>query len=189
MNPRPYLSIAFGLAVLIGGCGRQEPAAPAVAAPPPTSVGTQIDDTVVTAKVKSALLADPDIKGFDIKVETRKGVAQLSGFVDNPAQIDRVIAAARAVEGVKSIENGMTLKDGKTTVGNQVDDGIVTARVKTALLADPGMKSLDVAVLTRKGDVQLSGFVNNQMQMDRAVELARTVDGVQRVTNEMSIKK
>lgn len=188
MNTRLY-PLAIGLAVLIGGCGRQEPAQPAVAAPPPTTVGTEIDDTVVTAKVKSALLTDPDIKGFDIKVETRKGVSQLTGFVDSPAQIDRVIAAARAVEGVKSVENGMTLKDGKATAGNQVDDGIVTTRVKTVLLADPGIKSLDVAVLTRKGDVQLSGFVDNQVQIDRAIDLTRAVEGVQRVINDMSIKK
>ena len=116
-------------------------------------------------------------------------MVQLSGFVDNQTQIDRVLSAARAVEGAKGVENGMTIKDGKATVGNKVDDSIVTTRVKTVLLADPGMKSFDVAVVTNKGDVQLSGFVNNQMQIDRAVELAGAVEGVQRVTNEMSIKK
>src|SRR6185503_5357063 len=95
-----------------------------------TTVGTEIDDTVVTTKVKSALLGDADIKSFDLKVETRKGAVQLSGFVDNQAQIDRAIATTQAVEGVKSIENGITLKDGKATVGNTVDDGIITAKVK-----------------------------------------------------------
>ena len=183
------IAITVGAAFLATGCNRQDPPTPTVSAPPPITVGTEIDDTVVTTKVKSALLADPDIKGFDIKVETRKGMVQLSGFVDNQTQIDRVLLAARAVEGAKGVENGMTIKDGKATVGNKVDDSIVTTRVKTVLLADPSMKSFDVAVVTNKGDVQLSGFVNNQMQMDRAVELARAVDGVQRVTNEMSIKK
>ena len=194
MTTRPYRLI-LGIALtatatwFATGCSRQDPSTPTVSAPPPTTVGTEIDDTVVTAKVKSALLADPGIKGFDIKVETRKGMVQLSGFVDNQTQIDRVLSAARAVDGAKGVENGMTIKDGKATVGNKVDDSIVTTRVKTVLLADPNFKSFDVAVVTNKGDVQLSGFVNNQMQMDRAVELARAVDGVQRVTNEMSIKK
>ena len=131
MNTYLY-PLAFGLAVLVGGCSRQEPTQPAAAAPPPTTVGTAIDDTVVTAKVKSALLTDPEIKGFDIKVETRKGVAQLTGFVDNPTQIDRVIAAARAVDGVKSVENGMTLKDGKATVGNTMIASTITPASKLA---------------------------------------------------------
>ena len=194
MAIHPY-RLVFGAALtttavlFAAGCSREEPPTPTVSAPPPITVGTEIDDAVVTTKVKSALLADPGIKGFDIKVETRKGMVQISGFVDNQTQIDRVLSAARAVDGAKGVENGMTIKDGKATVGNKVDDSIVTTRVKTVLLADPNFKSFDVAVVTNKGDVQLSGFVNNQMQMDRAVELARAVDGVQRVTNEMSIKK
>jgi hyperosmotically inducible protein len=179
-------ALAAALSLLAAGCNRQEET-PAASAK--TTVGTEIDDTVVTTKVKSALLADADIKSFDLKVETRKGAVQLSGFVDNQAQIDRAIAATQGVEGVKSVENGITLKDGKATVGNTVDDGIITAKVKSALLADPGMKSFDIAVVTSKGDVQLSGFVDNQAQIDQAMELARKVEGVANVGNEMSIKK
>ncbi len=54
-----------------------------------TTVGTEIDDTVVTTKVKSALLADAEIKSFDVKVETRKGAVQLSGFVDNQMSLKK----------------------------------------------------------------------------------------------------
>ena len=179
-------ALAAALSLLAAGCNRQDET-PAASAK--TTVGTEIDDTVVTTKVKSALLADADIKSFDLKVETRKGAVQLSGFVDNQAQIDRAIAATQAVEGVKSVENGITLKDGKATVGNTVDDGIITTKVKSALLADPNVKSFDIAVVTRKGEVQLSGFVDNQAQIDQAIELARKVEGVANVGNEMSIKK
>ena len=179
-------ALAAALSLLAAGCSRQDET-PAAAAK--TTVGTEIDDTVVTTKVKSALLADADIKSFDLKVETRKGAVQLSGFVDSQAQIDRAIAATQAVEGVKSVENGITLKDGKATVGNTVDDGIITTKVKSALLADPNVKSFDIAVVTRKGEVQLSGFVDNQMQIDHAIEVARGVEGVQGVDNKMSIKK
>ena len=179
-------ALAAALSLLAAGCSRQDET-PAASAK--TTVGTEIDDTVVTTKVKSALLADADIKSFDLKVETRKGAVQLSGFVDSQAQIDRAIAATQAVEGVKSVENGITLKDGKATVGNTVDDGIITAKVKSALLADPNVKSFDIAVVTRKGDVQLSGFVDNQAQIDQAIELTRKVEGVANVGNEMSIKK
>jgi hyperosmotically inducible protein len=154
-----------------------------------TTVGTEIDDSVVTARVKSALLANEDVRSLDIKVETRKGQVQLSGFVDTQARIDYAIALTSKVEGVKGVENGMSVKAGNATVGNTVDDGIVTAKVKSALLSDPGVKSFDIAVVTRKGEVQLSGYVDNQLQMDHAVDVTRGVEGVQRIDNEMSVKK
>jgi hyperosmotically inducible protein len=183
-------ALAGAATLLSAGCSRQQEVsvvAVAVAATP--TPGTQIDDTVVTTKVKSALLADPTIKSFDLKVETRKGIVQLSGFVDNQAQVDGAIAVTRAVEGVSSVENMLSLKDGKATIGNAVDDGIITTKVRSALLADPGMKSFDIAVVTRKGEVQLSGFVDSQSQIDQAIAISRKVEGVKAVGNEMSIKK
>jgi len=166
-----------------------KPADTSGAPAPSITVGTEIDDSVVTTRVKSALLADADIKGFDIKVETRKGEVMLSGFVDNQGQIDRAVALAITMEGVKGIDNKLSQRLGATSAGNKLDDSVITTRVKTALLADPGIKSLDIAVLTRKTEVQLSGFVNNQGQIDRAVEVASGVEGVTKVGNEMSLKK
>ena len=195
------LALACAASILLSGCGnRQEearapaagpmaPAASTTAPPPGTTVGTEIDDSVVTARVRSALLADPDVKSLEIKVETRKGQVQLSGFVDTQARIENAIALTRKVEGVTGVENGMRLKDGKATVGNTVDDSIVTAKVKSALLADPAVKSFDIAIATRKGEVQLSGYVDNQAQINRAIDIARAVEGVQSINNEMSIKK
>lgn len=185
----------FGLLVLLAGvmavfgAGCNKPQDATGTPPPKTTVGTEIDDTVTTARVKSALVADPDVKGFDFKVETRKGEVQLSGFVDNQTQVDRAIAVTRGVAGVRNIDNKVSLKAAPTTVGNKIDDGIVTAKVKAALLADAYVKSFDIAVLTRKGEVQLSGFVDNQSQIDRAIEVARGVEGARSVSNEMSIKK
>ena len=202
IRPKAVLAVIISGAalILVSGCDTQKtdtsamapaaaPAAEPVTKPVTTSVGTEIDDSVVTAKVKSALLADPDIKSFDLKVETRKGEVMLSGFVGNLAQADRAILVASGVEGVKVVTNKMDLKDGAATVGNTVDDGIITAKIKAALLADPNIKSLDIAVVTSKGEAQLSGFVNNQNQIDRATELARAVDGVKAVSSVMSVKK
>jgi hyperosmotically inducible protein len=154
-----------------------------------TTVGTDIDDSVVTSAVKSALLADADIKSLDFKVQTRKGEVLLSGFVDNQAQLDRAMAATHAVAGVKSIQNNVILKTAPATVGNRLDAGIITSKVKAALLGDAKIKSFDIAVVTRKNEVLLSGFVDNSAQMERAMEVARGVEGVTQVSNEMSIKK
>lgn len=180
-------TLAGVMAILVAGCDKPQEA---VGTPPPvTTVGTQIDDSVVTARVKAALLAEPDVKSVDFNVETRKGVVQLSGFAANQAQVDRAAAVTRTVAGVRNIENNVSLKGAATTVGNTVDDGIVTTRVKAALLAEESVKSSDIAVVTRRGEVQLSGFVDNLNQIDRAVEVARGIEGARSVSNEMSVKK
>ena len=185
------LALVAATALLVSGCNRTEAPAPvagAAATPATTTIGNEIDDTVITAKVKSALLENPDTKSFDIKVETRKGLVQLSGFVNNQSQADGAITIARKIEGVKSIDNAMTLKEGKASLGNVVDDSIVTATVKSALLADPDTKSFEIAVVTRKGEVQLSGFVGTQAQIDRAAATVRGVAGVTAVINQIAIK-
>ena len=195
-NKFVVLTITLIGALSIVGCGKTEDKG---TQPPPatgepkseaeTTVGTTIDDTTITTKVKAALLADDQVKGTDIEVETRKGEVQLSGYVDSQAQVDRAIEITRGIEGVKNVDNKMTVKTAETTVGEKIDDGIISTKVKAALADDEGIKnSTDIAVETRDGEVQLSGYVNDQAQMDRAVEVVRSVEGVKNVINNMSIK-
>ncbi len=179
--------LASALSVLLVGCSK--PQDPMVAAPATTTVGTVIDDAVITTEVKAALLADPDVKSFEVKVETRKGEVMLSGYVDNSTQLDRAAAVTRGIAGVKTVQNNMSLKGAATTAGMKLDDSVVTTKVKTALMGDDQVKSRDIAVVTLKGEVQLSGFVDSQKQIDRAVVVATAVEGVTRVNNEMSVKK
>ncbi len=153
-----------------------------------TTIGVEIDDSVITTKVKTALMSDDIIKGADVKIETRKGEVLLSGFADNQAQIDHSAAVAMAIEGVKKVDNKLVLKEGKQTVGNKIDDSVITAGIKTAMLQDTQMKSMDVAVVTRKGEVQLSGFVDNELQATHAIEVAKSVSGVQSVINNLKVK-
>jgi hyperosmotically inducible protein len=174
-------------ALLLTGCDK--PPQTAGAPPPTVSVGTEIDDGVVTTRVKSALLADNDVKSFDFKVDTRKGEVMLSGFVDNQAQLDRALAVVRATDGVKSIDNRTALKGAPSTVGNKVDDLVITTQVKAAMLSDASVRSADITVVTRQGEVQLSGFVDNQVQVERAIVVAQGVQGVARVSNQMSVKQ
>jgi len=188
-RPSLFLSTAIAAALVLSIAGCTKPADVVAPAAAPTSVGTVIDDSVLTTRVKAGLLGDSDVKSFDIQAETRKGEVQLSGFVDNQAQIDRAVAIVRAIDGVTGVDNKIALKGAATTLGNKVDDGIVTTQVKAALIADEKVKSSDIGVVTRKGEVQLSGFVDSQSQIDRAVLVARGVNGVVTVSNEMSLKK
>jgi len=183
------LSTALASALVFSVTGCNKPSEPIEKPVASTTIGTEIDDSVITSSVKAALLADADIKSFDFKVETRKGEVMLSGFVDSQNQIDLAKSTVLAVAGVKGIQNNVTIKGAPTSVGNKVDDTIITSRVKAALLADEQIKSLDIAVVTRKGEVQLSGFVNNQDQITRAMAAARGVQEVQKVINELQIKK
>jgi hyperosmotically inducible protein len=183
-----FLATSITALVVLSACNKLDTPEP-VPLTPPITLGTQVDDTVVTSGVKSALMADDLVKSFDLQVETRKGVVQLSGFVDSQAQIDQALALTRAVAGVTDIENGMTLKGSPSTVGNKIDDTAVTGRVKTALLADPDIKSFDISVVTFKGEVQLTGFVNSQNQIDTAGKLASAAEGASGVKNELMIKQ
>ena len=63
-----------------------------------------LGDTWITTKVKSSLLADSDVAGLDVEVETVNGEVRLSGAVDSQAQIDRAVEIARGIEGVTSVD-------------------------------------------------------------------------------------
>jgi hyperosmotically inducible periplasmic protein len=76
-----------------------------------------------------------------------------------------------------------------TSGSAQVDDIDVSARVKTALLGDAQIKGFDITVLTLKGDVRLTGMVNEQSEIDQAEAVARGVTGVHSIHNELSVKK
>lgn len=69
--------------------------------------GEFIDDSVITAKVKAAILAEPSLKSAEINVETFKGVVQLSGFVHDQADIAKAAEVARQVKGVTSVKNDL----------------------------------------------------------------------------------
>jgi osmotically-inducible protein OsmY len=72
--------------------------------------GEYVDDTVITTKVKAAILNEPTLKSAEINVETYKGVVQLSGFVSSQAAQGKAVEVARTVGGVKSVKNDMRLK-------------------------------------------------------------------------------
>ena len=72
--------------------------------------GEYVDDTVITSKVKAAILGEPTLKSAEINVETFKGVVQLSGFVSTQVAELKAVDVTRGVAGVKSVKNDMRLK-------------------------------------------------------------------------------
>jgi osmotically-inducible protein OsmY len=78
--------------------------------PQQSSTGEYIDDSVITTKVKTLLANDDFLKSFQISVESRKGIVELSGFVDSQRAVDKADQIARGVEGVKSVKNALIVK-------------------------------------------------------------------------------
>jgi len=72
--------------------------------------------------------------------------------------------------------------------GEYIDDTVITTKVKAAIFDAPSLKSSEVNVETFKGVVQLSGFVNSQADINKAIEVARGVNGVKSVKNDMRLK-
>lgn len=77
---------------------------------------------------------------------------------------------------------------GHEGTGEYVDDWVITTKVKSAVFSDPELKLLEINVETFKGRVQLSGFVHSQADINRAMALARSVNGVTSVANDMHVK-
>jgi len=100
------------------------------------SAGEVIDDSVLTSKVKIALIDDPITKAGQINVETYRGVVQLGGFVDNTQQKEQATKVARSITGVKEVRNDLRVSTKPdATAGQYVDDSMLTAKVKAKLTA------------------------------------------------------
>ena len=72
--------------------------------------GEYIDDTVITTKVKAAVLNEPTLKSTEVNVETFKGIVQLSGFVTDAGDVQKAAEVARGVKGVTSVKNDLRVK-------------------------------------------------------------------------------
>ena len=99
---KPITTLFCGLALLMSlGCASTRTH---------EGTGEYVDDSVITTKVKAAIFNEPGLKVSEVQVETFKGVVQLSGFVSSRDDIKGAVRVASAVNGVKSVTNGMQLK-------------------------------------------------------------------------------
>jgi hyperosmotically inducible protein len=153
------------------------------------SAGEQIDDSTITAKVKTELARDPATSAHRIDVETFRGDVQLNGFVASDDMKSEATRVAKKVSGVKHVSNNLRVGEGSRSAGEVVDDTVITAKVKTALAADSTVAAHEVNVETRDGVVQLAGFVDKPEQKSQATEVARRIAGVKQVDNQLEVKQ
>lgn len=102
-------------------------------------------------------------------------------------KFSKVLSAAFLAVTLVSVV-GCASTSTQSGTGEYVDDAVITTKVKAEIFNEPTLKSAEINVETFKGVVQLSGFVNSQADINKAVSLARSVKGVTSVKNDMRLK-
>jgi hyperosmotically inducible periplasmic protein len=173
----------------------------------PNQVGTTEtrSDTAITAELKGKITDDDLLDHTDISVDTNNGVVALTGTIATDAQKARAEELAKNTTGVVSVNNqlGLNPDHGKGMVGNaeekakegysETKDALsnarITSEVKLKFAADDTVKALNIDVDTNEGVVTLTGTVNSKKELDHAVRLAKSVDGVKHVKSNLTVSQ
>lgn len=155
-------------------------------------------DTVLTAKVKANMAVDTSVKASHIEVSTKNKVVTLTGNLDSQDEKDHALEIARKTGGVDSVVDMIEVRTGpesgeapdpKLSIGEHIDDAVITTAVKSRLLEDPLVKGLRIDVDTREGIVFLTGSVTSAKEIDRAVEIARATEHVRDVKPNLIVSR
>ncbi|MBI9091204.1 MAG: BON domain-containing protein [Desulfobacterium sp.] len=149
------------------------------------TLGTILDDSILSSRVKTRLLEDEFINGMKIDVDTVQQVVILTGVLDTASEKRIAGDIARATPGVIRVKNQLTW--GSKSVGETMDDTIIGNRVKTGLIQAPGIRSMNIDVDVNKGVVTLTGVVASPSERDKAMDIARKCPGTVAVTNNLTI--
>lgn len=156
---------------------------------------TPNSDAWIRDKVKATLLLHESLNAANTEVDFKDGIVTLRGNASSHAQKDLTTEYARDVEGVKEVNNEMTvtasttLKDILRTPGELIDDASIIAQVKIALLFHRSTSALHTRVETKLGVVTLGGKAKNAAERDLVTKLVTDIPGVKSVKNEMTIEE
>jgi len=149
-------------------------------------------DGWIATKIHTKLLVSNNVSTVNTKVDVRDGVVTLTGKADNLAQKELTTAIVKDIEGVKSVNNQITVADTtpveSRTNGDRMDDASITAQVKYALLTHKSTSALKTNVTTTDGVVMIAGDASSDAEKDLVTRLAQGVRGVHNVNNQMVVK-
>lgn len=155
----------------------------ALAAPAPADQPT---DAWVTTKIKMSLLTDDLVDGLDVNVDTFDGHVTLHGKVGSEAEKTRAVERARQVNGVREVRNLLVVVPDPARKATRVADAELKKQVSTVLERDMALQGSEITVKSvNDGMVLLSGDARTLSAHRRALEDARSVDGVRRVASEI----
>ncbi len=149
------------------------------------SIGKLIDDSVIAGKIKTKLIGDEFVKARHIDVDVLKGVVYLIGVTESVSQKRMAADIARGVEGVRRVENQLVV--GKTSVGQMVDDSVLTSRIKAELIKAENVRSGNVDVDTVNNVVTLTGIVSSMDEKSRILNIVRRVAGNKTIVDNLQV--
>jgi len=142
-------------------------------------------------KVKSALFFNRNVSAVNTEVDVTDGVVTLKGHADSQAQKDLTGEYAKDIDGVKNVNNQMTIAEAVNksdeSKDNKIDDASITAQVKMAFLTHHSTSAFKTGVETTNGVVTLSGDATSGAGKDMATKVASDINGVTNVVNNMTI--
>ena len=149
-------------------------------------VDRMVDDSTITSHIKNEMIKDSTVKARKIDVDTVGGHVTLTGVVETKAEAQRAIEIAEHVQGVKSVRNNLQI--GKKTWTEAINDKYLVSKIKSKLIVEPEIRSLNIDVDVHRGVVTLTGVVQSSDQKKRAIEIARTTDGTQEVVDNLKLR-
>ena len=148
---------------------------------------TAVTDSWLTSKTKIALFADDRVKGSQVHVETVDGVVNLRGKVDSPEAKAAATSIAEGIEGVKSVKNNLQVVAPANRKAVDAKDADIAKAVESKLSRENDLKKIDVRA--DAGVVTLTGEVPTIVASARASEMAREVNGVRSVKNQLTFTR
>ena len=180
----PAASLCLGLAISLGMSINATAATPQES----RTAGQTSDDTALLSKIKMALTDAENVKARQVNVEVFQGQVQLLGFVETAEQKAAAGRIASDIAGARNVKNSLEVQQTERSAGQVMDDGVITTKVKAALIGDSRTKAHQIDVETREGIVQLGGFVDSAAARSAATEVAKAVSGVKTVQNRLEVK-
>lgn len=151
------------------------------------SVGQIWDDSAIEARINLELVKSDKVNSANIDVDVVDGVVMLNGLVDSIEEAEEAEAIAKRDPYKKAVKNQLMI--GSRTFGQVIDDNVIWNKIKGALINEKGIRSLNIDVDVQKGQVFLNGIVENENQRLRVLKIAGAVSGVQKVVDNLMIKK
>jgi hyperosmotically inducible periplasmic protein len=149
-----------------------------------------VNDTLITLKVKTALLGDKRTSGLETDVDSKEGAVTLSGKVDTDEAKSAAEEVAKKIEGVRSVSNMLqVVAEARRGEVNTSDDKIGSA-IEKVIDTDPNLSDLSLFVKVNAGVVTLSGSVETQKQLLDATQAIRKLAGVKAVdATQVTVKE
>ena len=145
------------------------------------------NDATLAANVKANVIKDNMLSATEIQVNASDGVVQLSGTVDSVNALQRAEQLAKSSKGVKSVRNKLEVQNNQQTAELSIDDAVLTTKVKAALRPDNDLSGLAISVDAAGGMVELMGSARNELEREKAEQLAIDIEGVNSVYNLIEV--